>query len=300
MSKTKNIGMGMNSKNAAEEKRSHFCIILAIIAALAAAFFFVMAIIFSDGSYPFGFIKTGGKFAYEFIHVGESKFSIYYLMHIVGFVGGAIVLLKRRKRYETKVWLALVTDVLLLIFGYAGAKILFILEDPSTALEYGFTIGGVSFFGTVFFLPPLVLLAALIFRKKPFVFLDYCVPAIIQMLIFIRIGCFTAGCCGGITVIINSNPVTIPTQLIEVALDLLMLDVILRIDRSGKYEGVQYAWFMLLYGVLRFVVEFMRDTAKATMGLSHGQWFAIISVIIGGGVLLFYKIKTQKGRKEEV
>ena len=69
---------------------------------------------------------------------------------------------------------------------------------------------------------------------------------------------------------------------------------------------------MLLYGVLRFVVEFKRDTAKkpialfhgqssqTAFGMSHGQWFAIISVIIGGGVLLFYKIKTQKGRKEEV
>ena len=277
-----------------------FCIILAIVSAVAASFFFITAMVCTPGNYPFGFIMTGGEFACKNLHIGGASFSLYYTMHIVGFVGGAIVLLKRRKRYEVKAWLAIVTDVLLLIFGFAGAKILYILEDIKKTLESGFSLGGVSFFGTVFFLPPLVMLFALLIKKKPLVFLDYCVPAIIQMLIFIRVGCFTSGCCGGVTVYVNGNPAIIPTQLIEVALDLLMLYVILKIDRAEKYEGVRYAWFMLLYGALRFVVEFMRNTPKETMGMSHGQCFAIISVIIGGCVVLFYRIKKQKSDKEEM
>ncbi len=300
MHTTKEQQKGIREKTTAERKGIHFCIILAIISASVAAFFFITAIVCADGNYPFGFITTGGEFAYKNLRLGEMSLPLYYLMHIVGFVGGAIVLLKSRKRYGVRAWLAIVTDILLLIFGYAGAKILYILETVSEASEKKFTFGGVSFFGTVFFLPLLVLLVALLFKKRPFVFLDYCVPAIIQMLIFIRIGCFMAGCCGGIIVSINGNHVLIPTQLIEVTLDLLMLYVILKMDRAGRYEGVRYAWFMLMYGALRFVVEFMRATPKTTLGMSHGQWFAIISVIVGGCVLLFYKIKTQKGRKEEM
>jgi prolipoprotein diacylglyceryltransferase len=60
---------------------------------------------------------------------------------------------------------------------------------------------------------------------------------------------------------------------------------------------------MVEYGVLRFAIEFIRKTPKTTLGMSHGQLFAIISVVLGAGFLLIYRNtqakKTTQAAEEE-
>ena len=43
---------------------------------------------------------------------------------------------------------------------------------------------------------------------------------------------------------------------------------------------------MLTYGVLRFFVEFLRDTPKDWVTLSHGQWFSLAAIIISAGIFV--------------
>ena len=47
-----------------------------------------------------------------------------------------------------------------------------------------------------------------------------------------------------------------------------------------KAEGKLYAVFLAGYGILRFFVEFLRDTPKGLLGLGDGQWLAILAVLI--------------------
>lgn len=135
-------------------------------------------------------------------------------------------------------------------------------------------------------------------KKKPFAFLDYCTPAGILMLISIRTGCFLKGCCHGLTFWVNSRPVIIPSQLIECALDLILLDTIFRLERKEKYKGKLYLFFMGGYGALRFFVEFIRDTPKDVFYLSHGQWFSILSMFLCGvGLMIFAHSNRSVGNK---
>ena len=60
-------------------------------------------------------------------------------------------------------------------------------------------------------------------------------------------------------------------------------------DNTGRL----YFFIMVYYGVFRFFLEFLRNTPKDWIGFSHGQWFAIISVCVGG-YMLYYLGKRDK------
>ena len=64
----------------------------------------------------------------------------------------------------------------------------------------------------------------------------------------------------------------------------------MNIEKSGDKPGVLYPCFLLSYGVLRFFVEFFRDTAKDWLYMSHGQWFSIVAILIAVTVLKRKKI----------
>ena len=47
-----------------------------------------------------------------------------------------------------------------------------------------------------------------------------------------------------------------------------------------------FAWFLVLSGVERFAVEFLRINPPWLLGLTPPQWFALASLLVGAGVLL--------------
>lgn len=86
-----------------------------------------------------------------------------------------------------------------------------------------------------------------------------------------------------------------PSQLYEAALEGPLLFVIMwalyRFSGANRRPGVLTGCFVLGYGVLRFLVEFVREPdqqllafAQAT-GLHMGQWLCV-PMIIGGGALI--------------
>jgi len=107
------------------------------------------------------------------------------------------------------------------------------------------------------------------------------------------------GCCGGNIVTIAGSSFQWPTQMIEGIGDFIVLDLILRLEKAHKCEGKLYAVFLGGYGILRFFVEFMRDTDKRLLGLGDGQWLAVLAMLISVFAL---KNELQKGMqaKEKV
>lgn len=86
-----------------------------------------------------------------------------------------------------------------------------------------------------------------------------------------------------------------PSQLYEAALEgpllFLVLWALYRFSSAKQRPGVLTGSFVLGYGVLRFLVEFIREPdqqliafAQAT-GLHMGQWLCV-PMIVGGGVLI--------------
>lgn len=197
-----------------------------------------------------------------------------------------ILMLLRRRRFCLSALQATLFTLLLLVTGIAGAKLLYFLESGLVSFS------GMSFFGAVYLVAVVMPLIGLLFGLKPYKSLDACAPCVAAIVGFQRFGCFCAGCCGGIP--LGSSGMTWPTQLIEGAGDMLLLYLILVAEEKEKYRGKSYPIFLLCYGVMRFVIEFVRDTTKDWLGLSHGQWFSIIG--IGIALLMIKGVKNENSK----
>ena len=111
---------------------------------------------------------------------------------------------------------------------------------------------------------------------------------------FGRIGCFFAGCCGGVETdawfgiqFPGETHKEIPTQLFEAiflfAISTLM--IVLYFKFAFKYNMTIY---LMGYGLWRFVIEFFRNDDRGAFipGLTPSQFWSILMFI--GGIIFFY------------
>jgi phosphatidylglycerol:prolipoprotein diacylglycerol transferase len=125
---------------------------------------------------------------------------------------------------------------------------------------------------------------------------------------FVRIGCLGAGCCYGrpthffIHLIYNNRASDagskfygVPlhaTQVYDIFMNSIVLFTVLNlIDRKKKFDGEVTAWFLILYGFMRGMVEFLRGDADRGIYfggiISTAQIMGLIA-ITGGTILYFY------------
>ncbi|MBR4578768.1 MAG: prolipoprotein diacylglyceryl transferase [Oscillospiraceae bacterium] len=232
----------------------------------------------------------------------------YGLMVGVGIVGHLLLSWRRaRHRGLSEDYVTGVT-IWTILCGFLGAKLLFLLtllpeviRDPLPYLgSEGFVVYGGLLAG--------LLTIWLWCRKKglPFLpWLDLLLPGVALAQGFGRIGCFLAGCCYGratdspLGVIFPAGSLApagvrlLPTQLFSAAGDFLLCGALLLLDRRNPRDGALAAAYMLLYGAGRFLVEFLRDDPRGSVGLlSTSQFISLF--IVAGGVLLGVLIRRKK------
>ena len=69
------------------------------------------------------------------------------------------------------------------------------------------------------------------------------------------------------------------------AAGLLLFFILDRVYRAGVSRGVTISLFLLLHGVSRGLMEFLRTEPAVAFGLTHGQLFSVIMVLTGGAAL---------------
>ncbi len=120
---------------------------------------------------------------------------------------------------------------------------------------------------------------------------------------FGRLGCLSAGCChgaylgrnyvfGGIWMSTNKGTgYFVPTQLYE-ALFLFALCAVLSV-LYFKRCNILMSIYLIAYAVWRIFIEFFRDDARGAfvLGLSPSQWQSLVFILLGVGILLFYRWK---------
>ncbi len=203
-----------------------------------------------------------------------------------------VLTIMRRKKYGFNIFSAVLFTLVLLILGIGGAKLLYILEHPGEPISKN--PGGVSFFGSVYLIPLLMPLFGFIFKLRPKSSHDASAPCVAAMIGCIRVGCFLNGCCGGWT---TPWGFTWPTQTVESICDFMLMFFLLQIEKKEKYKGWLYPLFLSIYSSYRFVIEFFRNTAKNSIGLSNGHIFALIGILTGGLWMLFLYLKIKKTAK---
>ncbi|MFA5069053.1 MAG: prolipoprotein diacylglyceryl transferase [Candidatus Omnitrophota bacterium] len=189
---------------------------------------------------------------------------------------------------------------ILLLFGIAGARILYVLSEFDYFVRNPLEIfminkGGLIFYGA-FILSPLLGIA---YAKKSRMSIadtaDLLAPFIALGHSIGRIGCFLNGCCYGrptdsvIGVCFPTSHVRVyPVQIFS-SIGLFCIFLILfRAQKNRAFKGQVFAWYLILYGIFRFSIEFFRaDLPALFLGLSLTRIISIVFVLTGSSIIYF-------------
>jgi len=200
--------------------------------------------------------------------------------------------------------------ILVVLCGIVGAKVLYIINDWSAYAAHPREIfsfntlqaGGVFSGGLI----AALVAAAWYIRKYHMPALGTCdafAPGLALGHAIGRVGCFAAGCCFGkethhfwgvtftnpLANAISGTPLNIPlqpTQLFEAAVELANFFILMWLFKRKRFDGQVFATFLILYGIARYFLEFLRDDpgrGEVLGGMMSGtQLIAIGMVILGG------------------
>lgn len=213
----------------------------------------------------------------------------------------------RRQAIERNIFTHIVFWVI--IFSFIGARLFYILVEFRSFLEdpLGILISrsGFVFYGGIVFGSFVLLILCRRHKINFFKFVDALILGLPLGHAIGRIGCFFYGCCYGrptnsfIGVLFPpESPAgalglkVIPTQIIESFFLFLIFFSLRLVSRRKKLEGQVFVLYLILYGVVRFVIEFYRgDPRGQILRLSTSQFFSLVAIIFG--FILWLRLKTR-------
>ena len=253
----------------------------------------------------------------EIFHIGSFPINTYGIFLAVAFLCAILITVKlaerdglpKEKIYDLSLWM--------LLAALIGSKILMLFTEPEyrdqplKLLSLDFLRSGGVFYGGLL---GAVLVGYLLMRRYQLPWwktADACAPGIAIGNFFGRQGCFAAGCCWGKPTSlpwgvkfselgheITGVPIQQhlhPTQLYESFAMLLVFFFLLWLHKRKRFDGQVLLFYALLYSVIRFSIEFVRDDPRGDIlglttltGLSTSQ---LISIVIGISSLIILIIR---------
>ncbi|MCR5356308.1 MAG: prolipoprotein diacylglyceryl transferase [Lachnospiraceae bacterium] len=244
--------------------------------------------------------------AIDLFSIGPFTVHGYGLMIGLGFVLGILVGGRMAKRCGLSEDHLINIAMCVLIFGFMGGKLLYLLVNfkdfiasPLAMLgSEGFVVYGGIITG--------ILSIYIYSRIKKLDFITYMdllsAPVAITQGLG-RVGCFMAGCCYGKPTSSHFGVVfpdgclapagvsLIPTQLISAAFDLAVAIFLIIMFKKVRYSGIISGLYLMFYGVGRFIIEFFRgDVERGTLaGLPTSQFLSIFMVIFAAIYLYIHR-----------
>ncbi len=241
----------------------------------------------------------------DLFSIGHFTVHTYGVMIAIGVILCVLMGYYRAKRLEMKAEPVMDLTILCVVMGFVGAKVFFVilswkqfLSDPLSVLgSSGFVVYGGIVFGVV---------SALIYCKvkdiRFFEYFDLLAPSVALAQAFGRLGCFFAGCCYGketdlpIGIVFPDDCFApagvplLPTQLFSSAGDFVIAFVLIRVTGKMRHTGDVGALYLMLYGIGRFCVEFLRTNEQGGFfGLTTAQLISVVFIIVS--VVLFIRNK---------
>jgi phosphatidylglycerol:prolipoprotein diacylglycerol transferase len=220
----------------------------------------------------------------------------------------------RRQGFKRNIFTHIVFWVI--IFSFIGARLFYIIVEFRSFLEASLSTlvgrSGFVFYGGIVFGSSTLLILCRRHKINFFKFVDTLSLGLPLGHAIGRIGCFFYGCCYGRPtrsflgiLFLPESPAgalgikVIPTQLIESFFLFLIFFSLLIVSRRKKLEGQVFVLYLILYGIVRFVIEFYRgDPRGQILGLSTSQFFALAAIIFG--FILWRKIRNLHIRKKTI
>ena len=201
---------------------------------------------------------------------------------------GLMLICRIWRNKEIPVWKLAVTAPVLTVCGTFGAYLLYFIENMKW--------GGISFYGSLFVIPVLFIPFSFLIKEKYGELLDYCAPSVCIMLAINKINCIRTGCCKGMVLhTLDDGSVTrFPSQVVELLTALAIAALLMFFIKKCRFSSIIYPVFLLIYGVLRFGLNLLRETTPFALGLPAGNFWSIIAILIGGAWLGIYIVCTKR------
>jgi len=240
------------------------------------------------------------------VSLGVLRVYSYGLMVAIGILAASWLLQRHAARRGLSADTVLDIVFWVVLCGLVGGRVFYVLlnadvyrQDPGEIIRL--YKGGLVFQGS--FIGGLIGALAVIRKKRLPVLgtLDLFAVYVPLAHAFGRIGCFLNGCCYGRPTQLPwgvrfpgfLEPVH-PTQLYSAFFLVLIFAVLRRSERTKRFDGQIVGLYLMLYGAMRFVMEFFRGDNPAVLGgLSLFQYVSAAMFLIG---LMLYRY-LERGRK---
>ena len=257
-------------------------------------------------------------------HIGPFTVYSYGLMLGIAFIAASYFLSKEFERRKMDPNLSTEITLIAIIFGIIGAKIFSLLENWSAfiadPLGEIFSPGGLTFYGG-FLLATLAIYITIKRKKIPFlVITDAVAPSLALAYGIGRIGCHLAGdgdygiptnlpwgtnyengtvppsyAFRGTEIakqypngIVPDNTPLHPTPVYEFIVAVIIFYILYRLNRKTNWpDGKVFMYYLIMTGLARFLVEFIRINPDFLFGLTEAQVISII-LMLAGIVGLYY------------
>jgi len=252
--------------------------------------------------------------------IGNFGVPTYGVLVALGVLMGLWISVRNSEKQGIKPENAWDFGIALVLAGILGAKILYIVLDWRSGHAYGqnlreiFTLdtlqaGGVFSGGLV----AAFAVAWWFLRKHQMPALATCdafSPGLAMGHAIGRLGCFAAGCCWGKPTnhfwgVTFTNPLAQqivgtplnqalePTQLFESAVEFSIFLLLTWMLKRKKFDGQIFGAYLFLYGVARFLLEFLRgDPGRGGPyfgGLLSGTQLISIGLVLTGGLIWYLR-----------
>lgn len=202
--------------------------------------------------------------------------------------------------------------LIVLVLAAFGSRFVFVARNFELYREefmwgmLGFRDGGLVFHGGFIF-AALGVLAYSWYRKLSFFkLMDMGAVMVAMGYPIARIGCFLNGCCYGIE---SDLPWAVvfpavddlsrhPTQIYSSIMVAISLVLLLYLRRYKFFQGYFVSWFLILYGIYRFLIEFLRVNPEAFGGLTEPQLVSLAFIVLGSTVLLVQRKRINVENKQ--
>ncbi len=237
---------------------------------------------------------------------------VYYTCIWTGLLISALFIYRRLLQlgYEQKKVRLFMVLILVGLFplGFTGARLINLLYFPVHLWTQEFIweqlVNGkyIIFHGMIFL--PVIYLLILIHAMK---FKFWEVMDVIFMHIslghaFGRLGCFLAGCCWGNNcrfyigdfLVFGKNPVPLYELALNTALFFILQGQYKKFRASpdpARYNGLMMSGYLMIYGVYRFLLEFIRTEQAMLWWLTQAQVIMILYFIMGLLVLVIVLVR---------
>jgi phosphatidylglycerol:prolipoprotein diacylglycerol transferase len=243
---------------------------------------------------------------YPYIHIGSLQLGTYGICALLGFLAAWIAFKADLVRHGWPGKIAGVMVVTTTLAGLFGSKLYFILEKTPRALSAGLLRAliqpsGLSWLGGLIAGTAAVSLLRLVYRIPWLVMLDLVAPIGAIAYAFGRLGCLMAGdgdygtptsLPWGMSFPHGTVPAfepVHPTPIYESVFSLALFCFLWRLGGRQHRAGAIAGAYLLLSGVARFAVEFIKLNPRVYFGLTNPQ---IVSLVLAAaGAALLWKAK---------